>query len=44
MSDWKNQLYHGDSLDILRRYIKNESVDLVYLDTPRHLAKNTTVE
>ena len=26
------QLYYGDNLDILRRYLKDESVDLVYLD------------
>jgi site-specific DNA-methyltransferase (adenine-specific) len=29
-----NTLYYGDNLDILRRYIKEESVDLVYLDPP----------
>jgi len=29
-----NQLYYGDNLDILRRYIKDESVNLVYLDPP----------
>src|SRR5260370_9881408 len=29
-----NVLYYGDNLDILRRYIPNESVDLVYLDPP----------
>jgi len=29
-----NTLYYGDHLDILRRYIKDESVDLVYLDPP----------
>jgi DNA modification methylase len=29
-----NRLYYGDNLDILRRYIKDESVDLVYLDPP----------
>jgi len=27
-------LYYGDNLEILRRYIKDESVDLVYLDPP----------
>src|SRR5712691_4759951 len=27
-------LYYGDNLDILPRYIKDESVDLVYLDPP----------
>jgi len=29
-----NQLYYGDNLDVLRRHIKDESVDLVYLDPP----------
>jgi DNA modification methylase len=32
MSD--NVLYYGDNLDILRRYIKDETVHLVYLDPP----------
>ena len=27
-------LYYGDNLDILQRHIKDESVDLVYLDPP----------
>src|SRR5436305_12320656 len=30
----KNTLYYGDNLDILRRYIDDESVDLIYLDPP----------
>ena len=29
-----NLLYYGDNLDVLRRHIKDESVDLVYLDPP----------
>lgn len=29
-----NTLYYGDNLDILRRYVKDESVDLIYLDPP----------
>ena len=29
-----NTLYYGDNLEILRRYIKDESVDLIYLDPP----------
>jgi len=29
-----NTLYYGDNLDILRRYIEDESVDLIYLDPP----------
>lgn len=27
-------LYYGDNLDVLRRYIRDETVDLVYLDPP----------
>jgi DNA modification methylase len=34
MSDWKNKLYYGDNLDVLRRHVPDESVDLVYLDPP----------
>ena len=29
-----NRLYYGDNLDILRQYVADESVDLVYLDPP----------
>jgi adenine specific DNA methylase Mod len=29
-----NKLYFGDNLDVLRERIKDESVDLVYLDPP----------
>lgn len=29
-----NNLYYGDNLDVLRRYIPDESVDLIYLDPP----------
>jgi site-specific DNA-methyltransferase (adenine-specific) len=29
-----NTLYYGDNLDILRRYIDDDSIDLVYLDLP----------
>jgi DNA modification methylase len=29
-----NTLYYGDNLDILRRHIEPESVDLIYLDPP----------
>jgi DNA modification methylase len=27
-----NRLYYGDNLDIMRRHIADESVDLIYLD------------
>jgi 16S rRNA G966 N2-methylase RsmD len=29
-----NQLYFGDNLNVLREHIKDESVDLIYLDPP----------
>jgi DNA modification methylase len=29
-----NQLYYSDNLDVLRRHIDDESIDLVYLDPP----------
>ena len=29
-----NTLYYGDNLDVLRRHVKDEAVDLVYLDPP----------
>ena len=29
-----NVLYYGDNLDILRRYLPDAVVDLVYLDPP----------
>ena len=32
--DWKNKLYFGDNLDILRREVPDASVDLIYLDPP----------
>ena len=30
----QNALYYGDNLDVMRRYLADESVDLVYLDPP----------
>jgi site-specific DNA-methyltransferase (adenine-specific) len=33
-------LYYGDNLEILRRYLKDETVDLVYLDPPFNSAQN----
>ena len=31
---WKNTLYFGDNLAILREHVPDESVDLIYLDPP----------
>ena len=33
-ADWKNKLYFGDNLPILREHIPDGSVDLIYLDPP----------
>ena len=33
-SNWRNKLYFGDNLDILRENVADESVDLIYLDPP----------
>ncbi|MGC9030759.1 MAG: DNA methyltransferase [Desulfomonilaceae bacterium] len=32
--EWRNKLYFGDNLPILREKIADESVDLIYLDPP----------
>jgi len=38
-----NQLYYGDNLNVLRRHIKDASVDSVYLDPPFNSARNYDV-
>lgn len=38
-----NTLYYGDNLDILRRYVKDETVDLIYLDPPFNSNQNYNV-
>ena len=30
----ENALYYGDNLDVRRRHIKDETVDLIYLHPP----------
>ena len=35
-----NQLYYGDNLDVLRRKIASESVDLCYIDPPFNSKRN----
>jgi DNA modification methylase len=30
----KNQLYYGDNLEVLRKYLKDNSIDLCYIDPP----------
>ena len=41
--EWKNQLYFGDNLDILRNHVADESVDLIYLDPPFNSKANYNV-
>ena len=36
----KRKLYYGDNLDILRRKIKDESIDLCYIDPPFNSKRN----
>jgi site-specific DNA-methyltransferase (adenine-specific) len=43
MTQPENTLYYGDNLDVLRRHIDDESVDLVYLDPPFNSARNFNV-
>lgn len=39
----QNTLYYGDNLRILREYIRDESVDLIYLDPPFNSNRNYNV-
>src|SRR5579871_5444254 len=39
----KNYLYYGDNLDILHRYIQDETVDLIYLDPPFNSNQNYNI-
>ncbi len=39
----ENTLYYGDNLDIMRRYLPDESVDLVYADPPFKSNQNYNV-
>lgn len=39
----KNTLFYGDNLDILREYIPDESIDLIYLDPPFNSSRSYNV-
>jgi adenine specific DNA methylase Mod len=43
MSGEPNLLYYGDNLDVLRRHVRDESIDLVYLDPPFNSNANYNV-
>ncbi len=38
-----NRLYYGDNLDVLKHYVADESIDLVYLDPPFNSNANYNV-
>ena len=38
-----NQLFFGDNLKILREHIKDETIDLVYLDPPFNSKRDYSV-
>jgi DNA modification methylase len=42
-TNWKDTLYFGDNLDVLKKYIPNEVVDLVYIDPPFNSGANYNV-
>lgn len=35
-----NRLYYGDNLDVMQRYIKDETIDLCYIDPPFNSKRN----
>jgi len=35
-----NQLYYGDNIEVLRKYIKDETIDLIYIDPPFNSKRN----
>ncbi len=39
----ENTLFYGDNLPILREYIPDESIDLIYLDPPFNSSRNYNV-
>ncbi len=36
----KNQIYYGDNLEVLSKYIQDESIDLCYIDPPFNSKRN----
>ena len=35
-----NKLYYGDNLDVLRKFVRDETVDLCYIDPPFNSKRN----
>jgi DNA modification methylase len=42
-SVWKNRLFYGDNLDVMRESLPADSVDLIYLDPPFNSARSYNV-
>jgi adenine specific DNA methylase Mod len=42
-ADTMNTLYYGDNLDIMKEHIKDESLDLIYLDPPFQSGRNYNI-
>jgi site-specific DNA-methyltransferase (adenine-specific) len=40
---WRNKLFYGDNLQIMRDYISDDSLDLIYLDPPWKSNQNYNV-
>ena len=36
----QNRLFYGDNLDVLRKHIKDETIDLCYIDPPFNSKRN----
>ncbi|MDR1742155.1 MAG: restriction endonuclease [Synergistaceae bacterium] len=36
----KNKIFYGDSLEVLRKYVPDESIDLCYIDPPFNSSRN----
>ena len=34
MVSYMNKLYYGDNLDVIRKFIRDETVDLCFIDPP----------
>jgi DNA modification methylase len=43
LDEWENKLYFGDNLTILREYVPDRSVDLIYLDPPFNSSINFNI-
>lgn len=42
-TNWKDALYFGDNLDVLKKYIANDVADLIYIDPPFNSGANYNV-